>query len=225
MPSRSRLRRRPGAKEEITFNFTRIRFAGHMTSYLTAIGNGRKTTFRGQVRVFYEPGSDPDAADPTTPSKGSLFMTCEKLDVTSRKVKERDGDKIVEKTYQEMLADGGARLVNFQTDEFTGNAKTVKFDEQTDIIIFEGSGGVPATIYRLPKVQGGNPQTLQGQKILYNRKTGDFQCDGVTVISSWLTPVDPPKLTRNHIAPGLPGVTRRGEREFDDGSDSKRSVL
>ena len=107
-----------------------------------------------------------------------------------------------------MFGDGGDRLVKFVTDEFTGNAKTVKFDEQTDILIFEGAGNVPATVYRLPKVQGGVPQTLQGRKILYNRKSGEFNVDGATVISSWLTPVDPPKLVLGHIAPGLPGVTR-----------------
>ena len=165
----------PGAKQEITFNFTRIRFTGSMTSYLSALGNGRKTTWRDQVRVWHQPGGDPNIADPTTMVKDSLYMTCAKLDVTSRKVKERDGAKIVEKTYQEMFAHGGDRLVTFQTDEFTGNSKTVKFDEQTDIIIFEGEGNIPATIYRLTKVQGGPPQTLQGRKILYNRKTREFQ--------------------------------------------------
>ena len=194
----------PGAMEEVGYKWTRVRFTGNMTSYLSAIGNGRKTTFRRQVRVFHQPGSDPNAADPTTAIKGSLFMQCERLDVTSRKVNERVGEKMVEKTYEEMFADGGDRLVNFQTDEFTGNSKTVKFDERTDIIIFEGSGGVPATVYRLPKVQGGAPQTLQGSKILYNRKTGEFLLDGVRVISSWLTPVDPPKMAFRHIAPGLP---------------------
>ena len=84
-------------------------------------------------------------------------------------------------------------------------AKTVKFDEQTDILIFEGSAGVPAKVYRLPKVQGGVPQTLQGRKILYNRKTGEFTIDEARVISSsWLTPVDPPKIAF-HIAPACPG--------------------
>jgi lipopolysaccharide export system protein LptA len=193
----------PGQKkgnEPIVFKWTRVRFAGSMQSYVSQIGNGRKTTFREQVRVFHQPGSDPDAADPTTASKGSLYLTCEKLDVVSRKV----GDK----TYQEMFADGGDRLVNFVTDEFTGNAKTMKFNEETDILIFEGSAGVLATVYRLPKVQGGAPQTLQGRKILYNRKSGEFNVDGATVISSWLTPVDPPKIAKVDALRAMPTALR-----------------
>jgi hypothetical protein len=216
-PDDSKARPKATAKTpmgEIAFNHTRIRFTGSMASFLSPISNGRKTTFHEQVRAYYFPGSDPNVADPTTPVKGSLFLTCESLEVTSRKVNERVGDKIVEKTYQEMFANGGSRLVNFQTDEYTGNSKTVKFDERTDIILFEGAGGVPATIYMLPKEQGGRAKTLSGQKILYNRKTGNFTLDGVNVISSWLTPVDPPKLAMRHMAPGLPRVSPRRVEGF-----------
>jgi hypothetical protein len=163
---------------------------------MSAVGNGRKTTFRQNVRVFHQPGSDPNAADPARPIKGALFLQCEKLDVTSRKVGE--------KTYQEMFDDGVERLVNFQTDEFTGNSKTVKFDERDDIVIFDGTPTIPVTIYKLPKVQGGQPQLLQGKKILYNRKNGEFTIDGATVISSWLMPQEPTPLAFD-MAPGLAG--------------------
>ncbi|HEX3314031.1 MAG TPA: DUF1549 domain-containing protein, partial [Gemmataceae bacterium] len=229
----------PGDKEEILFKKTRVRFTGGMTT----IDNGRKTTFQENVRVFYESGSEPGAADPKAPAKGSLSMTCEKLDIVSRKVNERVGDKTVEKTYQEMFADGGSRDVNFRTAEFTGDSKTVKFDEQADIMVFEGSSVRskqspppskpnfngndlqvettlfwPATIYRSPKVPGGRPETLKGQKIRYNRKTGEFQIKGVNEISSGTAPVDSLKPASQSgpkngtkVKPGMEERLRWGE--------------
>ena len=155
-----------------------------MVSYPSAVGNGRTTTFRDQVRVYHQPGDNPNLADPVTLGKDALFLTCEKLDIVTRKIRD--------KSSQEMIADGQERLVNFQTSEFTGTSKTVKFDEATDVIIFEGNGNTPATIWKLAKVQGGQPQMLQGRKILYNRKTGEFLLDGVRVISSWLMPTERP---------------------------------
>ena len=57
--------------------------------------------------------------------------------VTSRKGKD--------KNWQEMIAEGGTEIVEFQTDELWGTAKTVKYDEEKEIIIFEGT---PAIIHK-----------------------------------------------------------------------------
>jgi lipopolysaccharide export system protein LptA len=168
-------------KDDFILKWTRIRFAGNMVSFPLAVGDGRHTKFYDQVRVFHAPGDKLPAEDPIAPTKGSLFLTCEKLEVTAHKMKD--------KTFQEMTAHGGTRLVNFRTDEFTGTSMTVNFNEETDIVIFEGSQTAAAVIYQLPKIQGGAPKVLQGRKILYNRKSGEFQLDGVRVISSsWLAP-------------------------------------
>jgi lipopolysaccharide export system protein LptA len=173
-------------KDDFILKWTRIRFTGNMVSYPLAVGDGRHTKFYDQVRVFHAPGDKLPADDPIAPTKGSLFLTCEKLEVTAHKMKD--------KTFQEMTAHGGSRVVNFQTDEFRGTSLTVNFNEETDIVIFEGTQAVPAVIYQLPKIQGGAPKVLQGRKILYKRKSGEFELNGVRVISSsWLAPWERPE--------------------------------
>ena len=162
-------------KEEI-LKWTRVYFEGRILSKPTS-ADGRRTTFHDQVRVFHQPGDDPNARDPVAIVKGGLAMTCQVLDIVSWKV----GPK----TTQLMTAHGGNGLVNFQTDEFTGHAKTVKVDDGQDIIVFEGVPGAPATIFQMAKVKGGNARPIIGMKLLYNRKTGEIFFDGVRAISSW----------------------------------------
>ena len=59
----------------------------------------------------------------------------------------------------------------------------MKFEERTDILLFEGTNGVPAVIRQLPKTQGADPVTLRGDRILYNRKTHEFLVEGVKTIT------------------------------------------
>ncbi len=165
-------------KEDAISKWTRVRFNGTMVSYPTAAGTGRQTTFLDQVRVFHQPGEDPNVRDPMAIAKDGLFLTCQKLIVIQRKVGNKNS--------QEMLADGMTGLVNFQTHQFHGSSKSVKYDESQDLIIFEGN----VTIYELAKVQGAAPKVFRGNRILYNRKTGEFNGE-FRVISSWLTLPEP----------------------------------
>ena len=164
-----------GKKEEV-MKWTRVYFDGRVFSRPTA-GDGRRTTFHDQVRVFHQPGDDPNARDPVAVVKGGLIMTCQVLDIVNWKV----GGK----TTQLMTAHGGNGLVNFQTDEYTGHAKTVKVDDSQDLIVFEGVPGAPATIFKMAAVKGGQARPVIGMKLLYNRKTGEINADGVRAISSW----------------------------------------
>ena len=112
---------------------------------------------REQVFVMHQPGDDPNIADPQNLAKDGLYFTCQKLTVIQRKVKVNVLDKatgkmqVQERTTQEMIADGENGLVNFQTTEFRGSAKTVKFDDAQEVIIFEGN---PVQLFKAPKVQG-----------------------------------------------------------------------
>jgi hypothetical protein len=73
-------------------------------------------------------------------------------------------------------------------------------------------------MYRSPKVPGGRPETLKGQKIRYNRKTGEFQIKGVNEISSGTAPVDSLKPASQSgpkngtkVKPGMEERLRWGE--------------
>ncbi len=75
--------------------------------------------------------------------------------------------------------------VFFRTEEFFGTASVVKYNESEEQVIFEGTPGNPATLY---KKQPGKAedQEIKGGVILYNRKTGNFTVNGGKVISGWL---------------------------------------
>jgi hypothetical protein len=165
-------------KEELVSKHTRVRFNGQMISFPLSTGSGRQTIFLDQVRVVHQPGENPNADDPNQVGKDGLIFSCQKLTIVQRK----NG----EKTSQEMIAEGMNGLVHFQAQDFQGHAKAVKYDDRQEQIIFEGIDTAPAVIFKMPKVRGAQPQRLQGTKILYNRKTGEFLLDGVRVISSWL---------------------------------------
>ena len=121
------------ASEDITHDRTRIQFTGSVTSSQSPVNNCRIKTFRGQVRAFCFPDSDRNVADLTTPVKGSLFLTCEKLDVMSQTINVTLGDKVVKQTYQEIFADGGDRFVDFQKNPCKPwGSGSLKVTTQTD---------------------------------------------------------------------------------------------
>ncbi len=107
-------------------------------------------------------------------------MRCNILNVFTR--------QLDNKTSQMMNAEGN---VFFRTREFFGTAAVVKYNEGQEQVIFEGAPGNPATLYRKRADQGGEPQEIKGNKILYNRKTGVFQLEGGKVITGRLEPEEP----------------------------------
>ena len=74
--------------------------------------------------------------------------------------------------------------VSFRTPEYDGLADMVTFDESQEVVTLEGNKGNTVILTKLPAQQGGQPQVFRGQKILYNRRTGQVHADGVQAIGN-----------------------------------------
>ena len=156
---------KPGAKpaDEDGLKLTLVEFAG--TMYANSKTN--EASFRKNVRVLYMPVEDPmmDVDIDVTLAKlpdGAMYLSCHELKVWTR---EEKGKK-----YQEMNARDQAVV---QSNEFWGRAATIHFDEFKDQVIFDGGPGGKATLYKMVQV-GAPPQVIKGDKIIYNRKNGEF---------------------------------------------------
>ena len=168
----------PGPQAQTT-KLTRIFFGARMFS--TKQNNVRNAKFYTNVEVFHFPTEDPNAPmDADHPLKGGFYMRSNTLSLFTR--------QLANKTSQAMQAEGN---VFFRTQEFFGNAAVVKYNEAEDQIIFEGTPGNPATLY---KKQPGKAedQEIKANRILYNRKRGTFDVGGGKVISGWLDKGDRP---------------------------------
>jgi lipopolysaccharide export system protein LptA len=95
--------------------------------------------------------------------QGAMFLRCDRLEVLSR-AKEKG------KTYQEMKAEG---RVSVQSDDFSGQAERVVYEEEKEQVIFDGGEGGVAVLYKASKIPNGPPQRIEGKKIFYNRRTGE----------------------------------------------------
>jgi hypothetical protein len=150
------------AEEEI--QLTRVKFQGK----LWANNPKRVAVFYDNVEVIHLPADNPDV--PINPDRlpvGGLSINCEQLKVFTSRAP--DGT-----TSQEMEAVGKV-FVQAQ-EEFSGRANVVKYDERKEQIIFEGDDTNPATLYRV-KSRGGDQEKIQGEKITYWRRTGDYKVD------------------------------------------------
>jgi hypothetical protein len=127
------------------------------------------------VEVFHFATTDINAKmDPDRPSKDQLYLRCGELQV--------EGRQFVDRTTQHMIAKYN---VEFRTDQYLGYADIVKYDESTEMVIFEGVNGNTVRIYEIA-TPGGRPREMNftSSKVLYNRKTGRFFSDGVKSISN-----------------------------------------
>lgn len=159
-------------KAEQEMRKTQIDYEGRM--FFKKKDNSRNAKFYGNVEVFHWPTDDPSAKmNADKPPKNGFYLRSNFLDVYTRVV---DG-----KSSQEMKAEGA---VFFRTDEFFGRSHIAKFDEAQNQVIFEGTPGNPATLFK--KKPNGETQEIKANKILYNRKTGAFHLDGGKVIQSRL---------------------------------------
>ena len=147
---------------------TRVEFVGRLSSVTRE--NTRKSTFYDYVEVYHLPAARPDVAiNKAVPPKDGFYLRCQLLEIYSRPVGGKNAQNMEAK-----------RQVTFQTDEFFGRADIVKFDEADDIIVFEAN---PGNIVTITKIQNGRPgHEIRGNKILYNRKTGEFNLGGVREI-------------------------------------------
>lgn len=156
----------PAPADTEQFQLTRIDYFGSMSS--TTKDNIRTSTFYDNVEVFHAPADRPDMeVNPDHPPKNGFYLRCDMLRVYTKSVSK-------DKTMQYMRAD---RKVFFRTLGFYGRADVVKFDQGQEIVIFEGAPGNPATLYQ-DQGAGIDPRQIQGMKILYNRRTGEFSLEG-----------------------------------------------
>jgi lipopolysaccharide export system protein LptA len=157
------------SKGEEERKLTQVIYQGKMSA------NNKRgiATFYDKVELYNVPATDPDMKidDKRLPPDG-VFLTCEKLEVLSHKLPNGT-------TTKEMRA---YRKVFIESQDFSGLADVVKYDESKEQIILEGTEGKPAILYR-EKVRGRERETIKGKKITYMRLTGDFHVEGGTAIS------------------------------------------
>jgi hypothetical protein len=157
---------------KLEWKLTHVKFSDSMTANTNA--NTKKATFYGAssgVEVFHFPTIDIDAnMDPDRPPKDGLYLRCEVLEV--------EGKQTADRTTHTMIA---RRNVYFRTDKYLGHADIVKYDESTDIVIFEGLNGNKVQLY---KMINDRPvaESVTTTKVLYNRKTGQIHTHGVQSI-------------------------------------------
>jgi hypothetical protein len=107
--------------------------------------------------------------------EGAMYLRSDRLVVRQRP---RPGEQ--GKFFQEMDAQG---RVIVQSNEFTGRAESVKYDEEKDQVIFDGGNSGVAELYKAG-TQGQEPERIEGRKIIYSRKTGRHWGDGIRSIKA-----------------------------------------
>lgn len=138
----------------------------------------RTATFHKNVEVLHLPKDDPclqsefnALVDKLPP--GAVYLRCERLDVYGSK--DANG-----RTQQQFMARDRAEV---QAAEFSGRASVIKYDEAKQLVIFEGTEGSMAELYRTV-VKGEPPQEIKAEKIIYNRQTGAFKTEGTRKITA-----------------------------------------
>lgn len=153
----------PKGKEQGEFKLTLVFYEGRMHAKKKE-GIAR---FFDKVVVIDVPTDDPNLQiDANNLPPGYLYMSCEKLEV--KKSKLPDG-----RSYQEMRA---FKRVFIETQEFSGNADVVKYDESKEQVILEGSDGNLAVLKR-QKIRGAEGDVVTAKKITYLRLTGEYQVE------------------------------------------------
>ncbi len=158
----------------IEWKLTHVKFRDRMYSNIRA--TTKNAIFRGDnsgVEVFHFATTDINAKmNADRPGKDQLYMRCSELTVEGQ----QNGDR----TTQRFTAKYN---VEFRTDKYFGQADTVKYDENMEIVIFEGSQGNLVRLYQW--VEGQAQQVaVKTTRVLYNRKTGILTSDGVKSLSN-----------------------------------------
>ncbi len=163
-------------KKEATpvWKLTRVLFRDRAFSNTKAAT--RNATFFGEnggVEVFHFPTIDINAKmDPDNPPKDGLYLRCGILKV--------DGEQILDRVSQTLVAQQNCF---FRSDKYMGTADIIKYDEKNDIIILEGKNGNVVRMFQF--VSGGEPTVVAtATKVLYNRKTGKIDTEGVRSLTN-----------------------------------------
>lgn len=155
---------------EEELKLTRISYKGQMF-----VNNDTRTAhFYDDVELVHVPTDDPNLAiDLDKLPKGAMYLRADRLKVNGQQEGSTKGQG------QQMEADGKALV---QSQEFWGRADLIKYDEAKALVIFEGTDGNLATLYR-SQARGTAPQEIKGKKIFYWRRTNEFKIEGVTKVT------------------------------------------
>ncbi len=161
----------PAPTIEAPMKMTRITFLKSMY----ANNRSNTATFLEDVRVLHFPCENPnvDVEIENILERlpvGAIFMRCDKLEALSR----GEGKN----ARQDMKAKG---RVAVRAREFEARAEMVTYEDAKEQLIFHGVPNVPAVLLRQLRA-GAPPEEVKGQKITYNRATGQFKIDE----GSWL---------------------------------------
>lgn len=156
------------------WKLTHVKFADRMHANTRANAkNAKFYGFNAGIEVFHFPASDINAKmDPDRPPKDGLYLRCETLEV--------QGKQNLGRTSHIMIAE---RNVYFRTDQYLGYADIVKYDEANDIIIFEAINGQRVRLFKMVGDRA-DPTNFSSAKVLYNRKTGKMETEGVKSITN-----------------------------------------
>jgi hypothetical protein len=133
----------------------------------------------------------------------AIYLRCDRLKVLDHPT---DG-----KPNKQMEAHG---KVYAQGREFYARADWATYNEQKEQVILYGGDGY-ATLYKRD-VQGGEANTLEGKKIIYNRSTGKTEVYGASSVTGSTSPPAPkttplPKPADNQGTP-KPGAAAAPQR-------------
>jgi hypothetical protein len=174
-----------------------------LVSYLTlmtAENKKRIATFRDDVKVLHIPWDRDRPNQPVDLERlvealpvGGVYLRCDELKAYSHA--DNKGEEL----------DGRGRVqIKARDDtgkEFWGTGATVHYDKEKAQLILEGDEGGPARLYQV-EVQGAPPREFSGRKILYDRRTGNCEADGVKEMRGTSGGGTPPRATSS------PGRTR-----------------
>jgi lipopolysaccharide export system protein LptA len=136
-------------------------------------------TFAGHIDVMHLPADSPDQKfDVNRPPAGFMRLRCDhSLEVFTR-LGPAPGTK--QRSYQNLTAHGN---VKFDSDEYTGTAGHVKYEEEKETVIFQGDRENPAVLFKL-EGQGQNPRPFRAEKIIYNRRTKEINCENAVGVQA-----------------------------------------
>jgi hypothetical protein len=141
------------------------------TKRMDANSRSNTANFWENVRVLSMPCDNPnqeidlETVLAATLPEGAMYLRCDRLKVLD----ERDNGR----SNQQMEAHG---RVYVQGKDFYARSDAVYYNQAKDQIIFDGTESGMATLYKIKHV-GGEAQVIRGQKILYNRVTGESKVD------------------------------------------------
>ena len=126
-------------------------------------------TFYDHVQVINFPTDDPETKilDNKAYPPGYMLILCDKMEVLKQKLPNGSNT-------QEMRA---YRKVYVESEMYQAQCDVLKYDASKEQVIFEGSEGSPAVLYK-EAAHARERDTIRAKKIFYNRVTGECKTEG-----------------------------------------------